>query len=96
MNKKLKVGDKFKWHFFVGIYEKKFTILDIDTSRPSSTINGIEIKTELLLQWEDAFGNKAQAWMGNYDSLNNLLNRGAITIVGESMKPAKKIKKFRL
>jgi hypothetical protein len=96
MNKKLKIGDKFIWHSFVGMSEKEFTILDIDISGTSRTIYGTEIKCEILLQWKDAFGNKAQTWVGDYDILNNILNRGGITIVGESMKPVMNIKKFTL
>ena len=94
MNKKLKIGDKFTWNFLRK--DKEFTILDIDTSRPSRTIDGIEIKYELLLQWEDAFGNEVHTWMGDYDSLNMLLNRGVINIVSNCIEPTKKIKKFTL
>ena len=96
MNKKLRVGDKFKWNFFIGMDEKEFTILDIDTSRTLHSINDVELKNELLLQWENSEGGLSHAWFGDYDSLNGLLNNGVIFIVGPPLHPNKQIKKFTL
>jgi hypothetical protein len=96
MNRKLQIGDKFKWNFFIGMDEKEFTILDIDTSRLLHSINDVELKNELLLQWENSEGSLSYAWFGDYHFLNRLLNNGGIVIVEPPLHPNKQIKKFTL
>ena len=91
---KLRIGDKIKWNTSIGggtIY----TILDIDTTRPTIWIAGKEFKSEVLFQWED-FDGYYQGWGHSIDYLNQNLNNGGIIIVERNMVPHKELLKFSL
>jgi hypothetical protein len=91
---KLRIGDKIKWNVSIG-GDFIYTILDIDTSREPLRIIGIEIRSEVLMQWESD-GELHQEWGHSYHDLNMNLNNGGITIIGRDIEPIKEIKKFTL
>lgn len=94
MKKKLRIGDKIKWNNSIGD-GTVYTILDIDTSRPTTTILSTEFKNEILFQWED-WDTVSQNWSHSIDALNTLLNEGRIIIVEREIKPYKELLKFSL
>jgi len=92
--RKLRIGDKIKWDVTIGgniIY----TILDIDTSREPNYIGHIEIRQDILFQWEFC-GLIHESWCHSYDDLNQNLNRGGIIIIKSGIEPIKEVKKFTL
>lgn len=91
---KLRIGDKIKWNVPIG-GDEIYTIVNIDTTRPTLCIVGKEIKSEVLFQWED-FDGQHQLWCHSIDYLNQNLNNGGITIVERSMVPHKELLKFSL
>jgi len=97
MKPRLQIGDKIKWgdpissSSYYG--EIIYTILDIDTSRPTEIINGKTIKKEILFQWEDG-GRIEQVWSHDYQKVNQLINEGLIIILNPKINPIKWIKKF--
>ena len=95
MNKKLKIGDKFIWHSFVGMPEKEFTILGIDTSRPGIWAIDRVYNSHFHIQWVEG-GRTYTTWVGNIEVMNQKLNEGKIIILNPKMEPIKDIKKFKL
>lgn len=92
--KKLRIGDKIRWNNSIG-GDTVYTIMDIDPSRPTTTIFTTEYKNEILFQWEH-WGTVSQNWSHSIDALNDLLNEGKIIIVERDIKPYKELLKFSL
>jgi hypothetical protein len=94
MKQKLQIGDKIKWNVPIGGGEV-YTILDIDTSRPTVRVGNHTLKKEILFQW-DQDGRTVQRWGHDYHGLNQNLNKGGIIILNPRVEPVKWIKKFTL
>lgn len=89
MNKKLKVGDKFKWYALQDFPNLDYTY----TVREFKIENGMN---EVRVQWTNVFNEIVNSWAFDLKELNEGLNKGAIIIVGHTLQPNKQIKKFRL
>jgi len=94
MKQKLQIGDKIRWNVPLGS-GVVYTVLDIDTSRPTVRMGNNTLKNEILLQW-DQDGQTTQLWGYDYHSLNQNLNKGGITILNPRVEPFKYLKKFTL
>lgn len=96
MKPRLQIGDKIRWDDPINLNSEYgeiiYTILDIDTSRPTEIINGLEVKKEILFQWEYG-GRITQVWSHDYQKVNQLINEGLIVILNPKITPIKWIKK---
>lgn len=95
MDNKLKIGDKIKWNVLIG-GDTIYTILDIDASRPPTRIGGYEFQNQFLFERKDIDGETVSLWDHSYESLNNLLNSGDITIVGRGISPCRHLPTLKL
>ncbi len=92
--RKLKIGDKIRWNIPIGggvIY----TIMDIDTTRPTRSFGPFEIREDILFQWE-CDGRTNLEWCHSYHDLNLNLNKGGIIILERDIKPNRDLLKFSL
>ena len=94
MKRKLQIGDKVRWNLTIGGGDV-YTILDIDTSRPTVTVGNHALKNEVLFQW-DQDGQIIQTWSHDYQKMNELVDLGHIIILNPKMEPNKYLKKFKL
>jgi len=94
MNKKLRIGDKIKWNVPIGS-GVTYTIIDIDTTRPTFSIGPLEVREDILFQW-GYDGIIHHEWGHSYHDLNQNLNKGGITILERDILPVRDIKKFTL
>ena len=94
MKQKLRIGDKIRWNVPIGS-GVVYTILDIDTSRPTVRVGNHTLKSEVLLQWDQG-GQILQTWGYDYHRLNQNLNKGGIIILNPRVEPVKWVKKFTL
>jgi hypothetical protein len=94
MKQKLQIGDKIRWNVTVGS-GVVYTILDIDTSRPTVRVGNHTLKSEVLFQWEDG-GQIVQTWSHDYQKMNELIDVGRIIILNPRVEPNKYLKKFKL
>ena len=81
MDKKLQIGDVISFIDTGGNEtEPIYTILDIDTSRPVQNANGQPQYSHFRIQWEE--GDRTYTtWSGNWDRINEKLNKGGIKIL---------------
>jgi hypothetical protein len=92
--KKLRIGDKIRWNTPIGggvIY----TILDIDTTRPTFSIGPLEVREDILFQWRYD-GIIHHEWGHSYEDLNLNLNKGGIIILERDIEPIRELLKFSL
>jgi hypothetical protein len=89
MNKKLKVGDKFKWDALQDLPSLDYTY----TVKEFRIENGV---IEVLVQWTNVFNDVVNSWLFDLKELNDGLNKGVIILVGNTFQPIKDIKKFKL
>jgi hypothetical protein len=89
MNKKLKVGDKFKWDALQYFPNLDYTY----TVKEFRIRNGVN---EILVQWTNVFNVVVNSWLFELKELNDNLNNGTIILVGCTLHPTKQIKKLSL
>lgn len=88
---KLQIGDEIKWNLPLHAHVPSSKILDIDTSRPPTNINGHFLDNHVLVQF--IIDKKPiEIWAYNYDILNQQLALGKISIIKQHNFPY--IKRF--
>jgi hypothetical protein len=92
--KKLRIGDKIRWNTPIG-GGVTYTIIDIDTSRPTYFIGPLEVRQDILFQWRYD-GIIHHEWGHSYEDLNLNLNKGGITILERDIEPIRELLKFSL